>query len=65
MIFKDGNRDNLELSNLMLVTKQERLIMAKKQLFKNNKELTEAGANIAKMMAMANNRKKSKKEKEN
>lgn len=63
VIFKDGNRDNLELSNLMLVTKQEALIMSSKQLFKNDKELTEVGANIAKMMAMANNRKKSKKKK--
>lgn len=63
VIFKDGNRDNLELSNLMLVTKQEALIMSSKQLFKNDKELTEVGANIAKMMAMANNRKNQKRKK--
>ena len=50
IILLDGNRQNLELSNLKLVSKAEDLIMNKRQLFTNDKELTTTGTLIAKVI---------------
>ena len=50
IIFLDGDRQNLELSNLKLVSKAEDLIMNKRQLFTNDKELTTTGTLIAKVI---------------
>lgn len=58
IIFKDGNTDNLDLDNLMMVTMQERLIMARHGLFiKDYPELTESGAILAKLMNIINQKK--------
>lgn len=49
VIFKDGNRRNLDLSNLTLVTKAERLEMTRRGLFSTDAELTEAGVMVARV----------------
>lgn len=62
IIFKDGNTDNLDLDNLMMVTMQERLLMARHGLFvKDYPELTESGAVLAKLMNIINQKKNVKK----
>ena len=50
VLFLDGNKQNLELSNLMKVTPKEVLMCNKYNLLFENKELTETGVNIAKLM---------------
>lgn len=50
LIFLDGNRQNIELSNLKLVSKAEDLIMNNNKLFTNEKDLTETGTLIAKVI---------------
>lgn len=47
--FKDGNRDNLNLSNLFLETLQEHLEMNRRGYRSEIPEITEAGLNIAKL----------------
>ena len=49
MSFKDGNRDNLNLSNLFLETLQEHLEMNRRGYRSEIPEITEAGLNIAKL----------------
>ena len=62
IIFKDGNTDHLDLDNLMMVTMQERLLMARHGLFvKDYPELTESGAILAKLMNIINHKKLVKK----
>lgn len=62
IIFKDGDTDHLDLDNLMMVTMQERLIMARYGLFvKDYPELTESGAILAKLMNIINQKKHVKK----
>ncbi|MDN5307965.1 MAG: hypothetical protein PWP16_1328 [Eubacteriaceae bacterium] len=51
LIFLDGDKQNICLENLMLITKQERLIMNRKNLIYSEKELTETGALVAKVLA--------------
>ena len=60
LIFKDGNTDHIELDNLMLVTKQERLIMARNHLFNESADLTETGAILAKVIQKTTERRKEK-----
>jgi len=50
IIFRDGNRQNTDLSNLKLVTKREMLVMNHKGLFNTDPALTDAGHNIAKLL---------------
>lgn len=50
VIFADGNNRNFEIDNLIAVTKAEMLIMNQRRLYKKNKELTRAGANVAKLI---------------
>lgn len=50
LIFLDGNRKNLEFSNLKLVSKAEDLIMNNNKLFTQDKELTNTGTIIAKVI---------------
>ena len=49
IVFKDNNKDNVDISNLMLVTKAEHAIMNNKGLRFDNAELTEKGLLIAKL----------------
>lgn len=50
VIFLDGNKKNLEISNLKLVSKAEDLIMNNNRLFTKDKELTNTGTIIAKVI---------------
>lgn len=50
LIFLDGNRQNIELNNLKLVSKAEDLIMNNNKLFNKNKEITNTGTIIAKVI---------------
>lgn len=50
VIFLDGNRLNVCLENLKMITKRELQMMNRKGLFNANPELTDAGHNIAKLL---------------
>lgn len=58
LIFADGNRQNITLDNLILVSYAQSFIMNQKNLFKNDKELTKAGVTVAKVLDKVNKRKK-------
>ena len=58
LIFADGNRQNITLDNLILVSYAQSFIMNQKNLFKNDKELTKAGVAVAKVLDKVNKRKK-------
>ncbi|WP_461198510.1 HNH endonuclease signature motif containing protein [Enterococcus sp. N249-2] len=49
LIFLDGNKQNLDLSNLRLVTQSQNLQMNRKQWRFDNAEATEVGLNLAKI----------------
>ena len=49
IVFKDNNKDNVDISNLMMVTRAEHAIMNNKGLRFDNAELTEKGLLIAKL----------------
>lgn len=50
LIFLDGDRQNIKLDNLKLVSKAEDLIMNNNKLFNKNKEITNTGTIIAKVI---------------
>lgn len=54
LIFLDGNKQNIELSNLKLVSRAEDLIMNTNKLFTKDKELTNSGVLIAKVINKTN-----------
>lgn len=58
LIFADGNRQNLNLDNLILVSNAQLLIINQKKLYKKNKELTKSGVAVAKVLEQVNKRKK-------
>lgn len=49
VIFKDGNRDNLDISNLACVSKRVHCQMCKQQLYRDDPKLTETGLIIAEL----------------
>lgn len=49
LIFADGDRQNTNLENLILVSRHELLEMNRQGLYKKNKDLTETGHTIAKL----------------
>ncbi len=51
VIFLDGNNRNFDINNLKLVSSAEELIMNNNKLRYNNKELTESGILIAKIIS--------------
>ena len=57
LIFADGNKQNLKLDNLILVSNSELFILNQNGLYKRDKELTKTGANIAKLLDMISKRK--------
>lgn len=59
----DKNRQNTHISNLQLITRSELLIMNERKLYSNDKELTEVGINVAKMIDSKNKAKRKIKEK--
>lgn len=54
VIFKDGNRHNIVLDNLALVSNSQMLIMNRNDLIYEEQELTETGINIAKIIDKTN-----------
>lgn len=56
LVFADGNRQNICLENLILVSYAESLIMNERKLFCENAEHTKIGANIAKILSKAKTR---------
>ncbi len=56
VIFADGNIRNFDLSNLILVSDAEELIMNQRKLFSENGEHTKTGAIIAKVLSKAKTR---------
>lgn len=54
IIFKDGNRQNLDINNLECISDQEELIINKHHLRYEDKELTETGILIAKVIDKKN-----------
>lgn len=58
LIFADGNKQNLDLDNLILVSNAELFIINQKGLYKQDKELTKVGVTIAKVLDKVNKRKK-------
>ena len=56
LVFADGNRQNICLENLILVSYAESLIMSQRNLFKENASHTKVGANIAKLLNKAKTR---------
>lgn len=53
VIFLDGNRQNLDINNLKLVSKAEDLIMNRNKLFSSDKDITETGTIIANIINKA------------
>lgn len=62
VIFKDGNRENCDISNLMMVERGISAVMSKKNLRFADPELTEASANMVRLMIKANKMKKGRKD---
>ena len=58
LIFADGNKQNLNLDNLILVSNSELFIINQKGLYKQDKELTKSGAMVAKVLDKVNKRKR-------
>jgi phage protein len=50
IIFADGNKLNLDIDNLLLVSKAELLMLNRKKLISENSELTKTGLNVVKVM---------------
>lgn len=61
VIFKNGDRTNPDVSNLMLVTRAELARMNQKGLISANPEQTEVGQNIARLILATAKRKKERK----
>lgn len=58
LIFADGNRQNFDLDNLILVSNAELFIMNQRGLYKKDKDLTKVGVTVAKLLDKVNKRKK-------
>ena len=54
VIFLDGNRQNVDINNLGLVSKAENLIMNRNKLYSTDKEITNTGTIIAKLIDKTN-----------
>ncbi len=66
VIFADQDRSNFDINNLVLVSDAELLIMNRKGLIYDDKDLTKVGANVAKVVNKTNKlRKRKNHEKEN
>ena len=60
IVFGDGDKTNLSIDNLILVSRSQLSVMNTKKLIKNDAELTRAGANISQLMVAISNAKKKK-----
>lgn len=61
LIFLDGNRNNLDILNLMKIKRSENLILGRMGLWQKDAELNQAAVNIAKVIEKIGDRKKCKK----
>lgn len=61
LIFADGDKTNISIDNLLLVTREQLLTMNRNKLIKNNLEATKTGVLIAKVLIKANERRKKSK----
>ncbi|MDD3393932.1 MAG: HNH endonuclease signature motif containing protein [Anaerotignum sp.] len=50
VIFLDGNKLNVDIENLKLISRGQLLLMNRNRLFTQDRELTETAANLAKLM---------------
>lgn len=50
IIFLDQNRNNFDINNLKRITRRESAVLSNQKLFFNNKELTNAGIDVAKLI---------------
>lgn len=57
VIFGDGDRHNLEINNLILVTRQQLLILNRNKLIQNDADLTRTGVIIADLYQKISDRK--------
>ena len=57
IMFADGNKQNCDIKNLILVSDAEELIMNQKKFVKDNADLTKVGLNIARIIDCVNKRK--------
>lgn len=57
LIFADGNKQNFNLDNLILVSNSELFILNQNGLYKKDKYLTKVGVNIARVIDRVNKRK--------
>lgn len=55
VIFADGNKMNLDIDNLVLVSRHQLLVLNKNNLIKDETELTKAGINVANIIIQLNN----------
>lgn len=58
IIFGDGNKQNLNIDNLILASKRELLILNRRKLIFNDTDLTKAGLNVVKIYEKINKLKK-------
>lgn len=61
LIFLDGDRNNLDISNLMKIKRSENLILGRMGLWQKDAELNQVAVNIAKVIEKIGDRKKCKK----
>lgn len=57
LVFGDGNKNNLDINNLILVSRNQLLIMNKNKLIKNDVDLTKTGIIIADLISKISDRK--------
>lgn len=50
VLFADGNKENFDLENLVLVNRRELLVLNQHQLITEDTDLTKTGLNVAKLM---------------
>lgn len=61
VLFGDGNRSNIDLNNLILVSRKELAVLNHKRLIHDDAELTKSGILIAKLLLKSSERKKKSK----
>lgn len=60
ILFSDGDKSNLDINNLVLISKSQLLVLNKNNLIKQDSELTKVGINIANVMIKISESKKRK-----
>lgn len=65
VIFGDGNKRNFELSNLILVSRSQLVLLNRNHLIMNDADLTRASVAITDIVMAANEKRKGSKDKKN